>query len=118
MKMAAPLFAFFAKGGHDSARSADFDFAGISGESRCAHIQPFSHAFSAAAMPSMREVCWTLVRRLTSCGVVFTRRANSAGRTCCWIFVEEQNFGGEAGGSSTACRGRALEGNTARLSSK
>jgi hypothetical protein len=28
MKMGAPLFAFFAKGGHDAAHSADFDFAG------------------------------------------------------------------------------------------
>jgi hypothetical protein len=28
MKMGAPFFAFFAKGGHDAARSADFDFAG------------------------------------------------------------------------------------------
>ena|SRR5271155_2054526 len=34
-------------------------------------------AFRAAAMPSMREVCWTLVRRLISCGVVFHRCANS-----------------------------------------
>jgi hypothetical protein len=27
MKVGAPLFAFFAKGGHDAARSADFDSA-------------------------------------------------------------------------------------------
>ena len=30
MKVGAPLFAFFAKGGHDAACSADFDFAGMS----------------------------------------------------------------------------------------
>ena len=34
MKVGAPLFAFFAKGGHDTARSTDFDFAGTSHRSQ------------------------------------------------------------------------------------
>lgn len=32
-------------------------------------------------MLSMREVCRKLVRRFTSCGVVLSKRAKSAGRT-------------------------------------
>jgi len=55
---------------------------GSSPASHRAHVEALPRAFRAAAMPSMREVCWTLVRRLTSCGVVFNRRASSAGRTC------------------------------------
>ncbi len=51
----------------------------------------------------IREVCWTLVRRLTSCGVVFNRRASSAGRTCCWIISLSRRILAErlAGSSTT-----------------
>ena len=47
--------------------------------SRISNWRP--NARSAASMPSMRVVCRRLVKRLTSCGVVRSLRANSAGRT-------------------------------------
>jgi len=52
---------------------------GAAHASRISSCRP--SARRAESMPSMRVVCRRFVRRLTSCGVVFKRRASSAGRT-------------------------------------
>lgn len=60
-------------------------FPQITRMSRC-----FSMACRAAAMPSIRVVWRTLVRRFTSCGVVLRRRVSSAGRTL-WVIISLSN---------------------------
>lgn len=48
MKVGAPLFAFFAKGGHDADYSADFDFARMSRHRRHLTASGFAYTRSKA----------------------------------------------------------------------